>query len=515
MAVDDGRGVLFIADRMNSRLSAFTRGGQFIAATGRAGSGPGEFRHAGAVASGGSNVYVLDRRNLRISTYVLRGDSFSLTAETRLPFDVADMCLLNGQVFLLGYQQGRMIHQFDLGSGRVIASFGRPFREGDPVMAALTADEPDGVVVRESAGVRIVESPAALADRPVSWSLSEAPEVSIGVVEGDPSYQLFAVNGAAVLPDGGIVVANGGTQELRFFDREGRFARSVGRRGGGPGEFQFPGLLPAAAYDSLLIADFLVNRFTFIGSDGAVGRIVTPAGVPADSIGWLPDGRLLMQRSGATAAPDTPEGILTNEITYVIADLDGGATQTLVQFPGARLFLSQSGGQIAFTQVPFEGSPSAAVGPDGFYLTPGTLPEVYVYAGGGALRRVLRVQRPLQLVERSEFDAYVQAQVEGASNPLTAVELRRRYARMPLPERRPAYQSLQVDAAGHVWAEHFRAQAGDTPRWTIFNADGSARGTMDTPPGLRIYQVGTEFVLGQMRDEFDVEYVVRYRLTRS
>lgn len=139
VAVDDSRGVIFLVDRLNSRLSAFTRGGRFIVSIGRAGSGPGEFRSAGALAAQGSSVHVLDHSNLRISTFVLRGDSLRWIADTRVPFNARDLCVLNGQIFLLGYNQGRMVHRFDLRSGRVTASFGRPFREGDATMEALTA----------------------------------------------------------------------------------------------------------------------------------------------------------------------------------------------------------------------------------------------------------------------------------------------------------------------------------------------------------------------------------------
>ncbi len=69
------------------------------------------------------------------------------------------------------------------------------------------------------------------------WTLAPEPDVSIGVLEGDPPYQLFRVTGAVRLGDGTIVVTNVGTQELRYFDSTGAFLRSAGGRGKGPGEF--------------------------------------------------------------------------------------------------------------------------------------------------------------------------------------------------------------------------------------------------------------------------------------
>lgn len=139
VAVGGVGGALFLLDRMNHRLMAFTRNGQFITQTGRSGRGPGEFGYAGAVGLSNRQIYVLDRRNLRITTYRLEQDSLVLKAESRVPFQAHDMCVLDGRVFLLGYHQGRLLHQLDLNTGEVAASFGRPFAGDDPGMAALTA----------------------------------------------------------------------------------------------------------------------------------------------------------------------------------------------------------------------------------------------------------------------------------------------------------------------------------------------------------------------------------------
>ncbi len=86
--------------------------------------------------------------------------------------------------------------------------------------------------VRDSAGVRIVENHTARLALP--WRVNHVPSLTIGSVEGDEDYDLHQVTGALRLGGGTVVVANSGTLELRFYDREGRHLRSVG----GPGEFQ-------------------------------------------------------------------------------------------------------------------------------------------------------------------------------------------------------------------------------------------------------------------------------------
>ena len=97
------------------------------------------------------------------------------------------------------------------------------------------------VIVRDSAGVRIVEHPSDFAAP--SWLISETPTIDIGSGDGDSSTLLYQVEGTHRLSDGRIVVANRSSHELRYYDAEGNYLHSAGRQGEGPGEFE--GLFPA------------------------------------------------------------------------------------------------------------------------------------------------------------------------------------------------------------------------------------------------------------------------------
>src|SRR5688572_2268538 len=99
-------------------------------------------------------------------------------------------------------------------------------------------------VTRDSASVTIVENAAPIwTDSADVWRVQAEPAVTIGVVEGAPEYQLFRVRHALRLEDGAIVVADGGSREIRFYDSAGRHIRSIGGDGEGPGEFRVISLL--------------------------------------------------------------------------------------------------------------------------------------------------------------------------------------------------------------------------------------------------------------------------------
>jgi hypothetical protein len=74
----------------------------------------------------------------------------------------------------------------------------------------------------------------------------------LGVLEGDANLQFFRISGLARLGNERLVVANSGTQELRYFNGQGEFIGQAGGRGEGPGEFKFLREVYALSPDSLI-----------------------------------------------------------------------------------------------------------------------------------------------------------------------------------------------------------------------------------------------------------------------
>ena len=91
--------------------------------------------------------------------------------------------------------------------------------------------------LRDSAGVRITENPLPPEGTIPGWEINPEPSLSIGKAEGEAPYLLHRIRRAATLSDGRIVVANGGSNELRVFDASGTHTATWSREGEGPGEF--------------------------------------------------------------------------------------------------------------------------------------------------------------------------------------------------------------------------------------------------------------------------------------
>ena len=121
---------------------------------------------------------------------------------------------------------------------------------------------------RDSAGVTIVENTRPAWRAGDSWLVPETARVTIGVIGGDPAYELFRPRAAFRLSDGRIVIANTGTQQVRYYAESGRHIMSVGGRGGGPGEFRRVDRVFRVQDDSVVVYDQTQRRITVFDPDG-------------------------------------------------------------------------------------------------------------------------------------------------------------------------------------------------------------------------------------------------------
>lgn len=105
----------------------------------------------------------------------------------------------------------------------------------------------------DSAGVLISETRGSDSRAAIGWRIDSVPDLFLGA--GDPQAGFFRVQGVRGFPGGGILVMDGGSRKLRFFDTEGQMLDWVGRRGRGPGEFEDPVLVHVIGTDSHLLWD--------------------------------------------------------------------------------------------------------------------------------------------------------------------------------------------------------------------------------------------------------------------
>ncbi len=375
---------------------------------------------------------------------------------------------------------------------------------------------------RDSAGIRIVENARPPDGSKLGWRVDSVPLLSIGALEGQDPYLLHQVRDATQLSDGRIVVANRGSQEVRVFDGAGVHLATWGRRGEGPGEFN--SLVAVADWqgDSLIAWYSQRERLSVFDLDGNFGRTMIP-GDPADGRDTpeevLADGTILVSRfsPGGTGLGD---GLARPERLHDIVDAEGGLIASLGASPGSESYISTSGNMATIMTIPFARAARTGVWAGRFVVAANDDYQIRAFGPTGALDLIVRRDHALIAPAPAHLDAYIERQV-AARPPEERVErrraLREQLAEVPMPETLPAFDEIMADALGHLWVQEYDLPGEDraNPLWTVFDPEGRVLGFVETPSGLRIYEIGEDYILGRATDDLGVEYVQVWSLDRT
>ena len=154
-------------------------------------------------------------------------------------------------------------------------------------------------MVRDSAGITIVENQEPRWGPEEGWTLSAGPTLDLGVMDGDPAYQFYQIAGTVRFPDGRLAVANSGSRQVRFFGADGTYQGATIGQGSGPGEFEDIYFLRKTRGDSILAYDWRNRRVSVMDSRGTFARsfqftvLTTSGGFPVVAEPFA-DGDLLL-----------------------------------------------------------------------------------------------------------------------------------------------------------------------------------------------------------------------------
>lgn len=360
---------------------------------------------------------------------------------------------------------------------------------------------PPPVAVHHEDGVRVVENHRPARQEGAGWSVADSPSTVVAAAPGADG----AV-GARRLPDGRLAVLEGRARRLTLHASDGS-SRSVqvpAPPEGPPGPLELAALLPG---DTMAVAGDRGPLVQLIGPDGRPGRRLRLEGPGAGVFtpwlrGAFGDGTLVATpRSDRVVLPGGK--VLRDTLPLLAFDHRSGALRdTLASIAGpARYHGSvELEGERVVGRIrrPYGAETLVAVGDTALLLARNR-------ALGWEARRVdgtprTRATAPWspRKVEAADIAAYREEAPRRA--PEGYGELRRRLlGEVSFPGRKPILDALLVDAGGHVWAG--RAAGPWTPpsRWEVFAPDGRWLGTVATPPGLEVVQVGRDFVVGVRR----------------
>jgi len=355
------------------------------------------------------------------------------------------------------------------------------------------------------------------------WTLSAAPVLTIGT-EGDTNTEFLRIAGVTRMPSGEIVVANGGSAELRVFSPEGRFLRSLSRRGQGPGELtNFSGII--RAHDTLFVTEFApgatrLHIFT-LGEGFRTRSPLRPGNAPkgAMPIAWLSSGEFLVS-TGQIRVVNPVAGLVTRD-TMALGVLHGGAAgevRWIGDFPNnswlgyASPSLPSGMGFTRFTLGPSLVTGASA---DRIWIGDAGTGDITIRDAGG--RTVAKAGMPVRprAFSTAALERAKRSALTSASTPDLTARYENLYDRSRRPRTAPVFTRFIAGTDGQMGVELFEEEGPRVPRSiAILDRDGEVVARLTIPANVVVHEIGTDYVLGIQTDDDGVERVVQFRLIR-
>jgi hypothetical protein len=319
---------------------------------------------------------------------------------------------------------------------------------------------------------------------------------------------------------------------LRVYDAEGRFLRTIGREGEGPGEYRQPNLngLAVLADGRILLHDPGNARMTVYGSSGE-----TLEEWPMRGSAWSgyppfvgANGHVYTYIWG----PGTTGGGALLELSPAGEPLD---TVPVPQWDyQAPTISARSGGSSQTWAVPFSPGRQWTWSPEGHFV--GGLSTRYavdVFRPDGSVLRIERVTEPVAVTAGEKA-----AQEYRAHRAMRGMDPSWRWNGPPIRDTKPPFRGIHVGQGDRIWVQLYTAaresgvgpgeappgEPPPPPVWTepvvfdVFEPDGRYLGQVRAPEG---FQMSPRPVLGESRvwavveDELGVQTIVRFALSED
>ena len=358
-----------------------------------------------------------------------------------------------------------------------------------------------------------------------AWAL--VPELRLGEVEGSEATVFGSISGLAVNDAGRIYVLDRQANELRIFARDGRHVRSVGRAGGGPGEYQAANGLFWLSPDTLVVVDQQGGRYSFLSREGEYLRSVPRR---LGFYGWAFNGAYhngrVYERSTVRTNPNRPRAMVGNDpdqrpalfgtsLRASDSTAQAGVDTVLLAPPTGTPYESFSvrterGGMVM--GVPFAAAPVYHLDSAG-----------NVWHGHGSDFRIVRSSFAGDTIMEIVLDAVpapvTEAELAEWESGGSVAQFRQMGGRIDLdriPKVKPFFNGLYLDPERYLWVS---VPAGPMETvFAVFDPEGRYLGSLKLD-GLRrdtflqpVVSNGKLYLVG--RDELDVQRVYVFRIEK-
>ena len=372
-----------------------------------------------------------------------------------------------------------------------------------------------GAPARDSAGITIVDYGES-SPKPSEWHLEQ-----VGALRADTgdSVPLYRIRGLVTFPSGRTAVANGGSSEILWFDRNDRLIRASGREGEGPGEFRDLVGIHRLYPDSLLAYDAQLMRYQVFDSAGRFVRefhLGRPGEAPSNPevLATTDQGGLIVR--SLRSYDNAPQGVSRLGFDIRLYDRDGHYVAPVTSAAGWEVYKPASVNRVMFEPmaIPWGHNTELAATPRAVILADNYTGEIKKLGLKGVLERIFRPPPTNRAhVTNHEKEAAKQKLLANAPPPAAAM-FRAAYADMPLPSQKSLIEDICATEDGGLWLIETSTMDSAPRRAVVLDPDLRIAGTLSLPNQLGIRVITHDYILGIWTDELGVEQVRRFRIVR-
>lgn len=349
-------------------------------------------------------------------------------------------------------------------------------------------------------------------------------ETRIGSETDGPEYQFTTISHVVASGDN-VYVVQRGVPEIRVFGNDGRYRRTIGRQGAGPGEFESMWSMGIVG-DSLWSIDINLRRLSFFNLTGALISTVPFDPIPlslGESVLFMPypdvlmrDGDFLGFGRGAASSIDNGD-ITANPLMRMTPDGRAADTLAWVSITHDDMIL-RSARSRSYRPQPFTDAPLAvyAASARRAYVIerwaatePNTAAVRITALGAGGDTAWVRELS----YEPARLDPAIVDSIRGRLVRALAARYPREEVHRALfaPTWRTPVTAAVAGDNGTLW---IRWDEDTKPgRYTVLNPDGVVVADVLAPKKVNLRWVSDSTAWGDALDENDVPTLVRYRIS--
>lgn len=315
----------------------------------------------------------------------------------------------------------------------------------------------------------------------------------IGKARGQGPAVFGDITAVGIGPHGRLYALDGQVQEIRVFSRDGRFVRTIGRRGAGPGELQGALGFSWEPAGRLWVVDAGNGRYSVFDSTGAfLESHSRPLGVVHPWLGGFDSaGDLYDVSPGLTARK-----WLSFTYYRIAPPYDSLERLPPLVYPHP----VQPAPMAAFDLMP---RLTFAFGPPGrFWFAATDAYRIYERTPAGDTTRIVELSRPPSPISGAEKDS-VMAQAREEHVPPGI------FKRSDIPDTRPYVERIVAGRHGRIWVVTSVSSAGTS--FDVFDRTGRYLGSLESPVPIRALPppvADGDTLAGVTTDSLGVQYLV-------